>query len=83
MGVGYYMLNFFGGPQYDLMHWYLPGVKHTYKYRSNADAEAKANGKQAANGNQTASKPAKNAAPQGLCREGRHSLRTISPPRAT
>lgn len=35
--VGYYLLNYFGGPRFDFMEFYLPGVPHTYQYRAAAD----------------------------------------------
>ncbi len=30
--IGYYLLNVFGGPRFNFLEIYLPGVKHTYKY---------------------------------------------------
>lgn len=30
--IGYYLLNLLGGPRYDFVKVYLPGVKHTSKY---------------------------------------------------
>ncbi|MGA2033996.1 MAG: hypothetical protein ABSG68_17245 [Thermoguttaceae bacterium] len=65
IAVGYYLANFFGGSQYDIWHIYLPGVKHTYKYRGHAetaqakdDKKAETNGKLEANAGKAPTQPA-------------------------
>lgn len=37
LAIGYYLLNWIGGPRFDFVHVYLPGVPHTYKYWSPSD----------------------------------------------
>jgi len=38
--IGYYLLNWIGGPRFDFMKVYLPGVPHTYRHWSQSQKTA-------------------------------------------
>lgn len=59
LAIGYYLLNWIGGPRFDFMEFYLPGVPHTYKHWPGADA-----GK-SPQPDDRPGKPAANRSPQG------------------
>jgi hypothetical protein len=43
LAIGYYLLNWIGGPRFDFVHVYLPGVPHTYKYWTSSEQPAEEN----------------------------------------
>jgi hypothetical protein len=38
LAIGYYLLNWIGGPRFDFLQVYLPGVPHTYRHSSESDS---------------------------------------------